>query len=68
MTTVEFLFCDWASSCGRKVRFSHAKHASMRIQKILQSGDGLNVDSLATYHCQFCAGFHVGHMRARGRV
>jgi ribosomal protein L32 len=55
--------CSWASSCGRKVRFSHATHARMRIRRIQDSGNGLSVDALAAYRCEFCGGFHIGHTR-----
>jgi hypothetical protein len=57
------VFCSWASSCGSKVRFSHAAHARMRIRHISRSGNGLAVDTLAAYRCQFCGGFHIGHAR-----
>ena len=54
-------YCRWASSCERKVRFSSASHARLRIRHILHSGDGLAVERLVPYRCEFCAGFHIGH-------
>jgi hypothetical protein len=60
-------YCRWASSCGRKIRFSHAAHARMRVRQIMDSGEGLAVDSLAAYRCQFCGGFHIGHARCNQR-
>lgn len=56
-------FCRWACSCGRKIRFSRAAHARMRIRHILHQGNGLAVDTLAAYRSQFCGGFHIGHAR-----
>ena len=60
-------FCRWASSCERKISFSRAAHARMRIRHIMHSGDGLAVDTLAAYRCQFCGGFHIGHARCNQR-
>jgi hypothetical protein len=56
-------FYRWASSCGRKIRFSRAAHARMRIRHILHSGNGLALDTLAANRCQFRGGFHIGHAR-----
>lgn len=56
-------FCRWTSSCKNKIRFSRAAHAKSRIRRILDSGNGLTVDALAAYRCQFCGGFHIGHIR-----
>ena len=56
-------FCLWDSGCRKKVRFSHATHACMRIRRIVRSGNGLGVESLAACRCQFCGGFHIGHAR-----
>jgi hypothetical protein len=67
MNTDELQYCHWDSSCKRKVRYGRARHARLCIQRILQSGDGLNAENLASYHCLYCAGFHVGHTRPRGR-
>ncbi len=61
MTAVDF--CRWDSSCGKKVRFSQAAHARMHIKRILRLGDGLSVEFLAAYRCQFCRGFHIGHAK-----
>jgi len=55
-------FCRWSSSCASKVRFSHAKHAQMRIRQISHSG-GFGVGRLVSYRCRFCSGFHIGHFR-----
>jgi hypothetical protein len=33
----------------------------------MHSGDGLAVDTLAAYRCQFCGGFHIGHARCNQR-
>jgi hypothetical protein len=57
-------FCHWDSGCRKKIRFSHAVHARVRIRHILRLGDGLAVGELATYRCQFCHGFHIGHARS----
>ena len=56
-------FCHWDSCCRKKVRFSHAAHARLRIQRLLRSGYGLAVDSLAAYRCEYCGGWHIGHER-----
>jgi len=64
----EFVFCRWDSSCGRKTRFSHAAHARMRIRRIVRSGQGLAVESLAAYRCQVCGGFHIGHAKCDLRI
>jgi len=61
-------FCCWDSGCRKKVRFSHAAHARMRIRRIVPSGNGLAVESLATYRCQFCGGFHIGHAKCDLRM
>lgn len=54
---------DWASSCGRKRRYSRAAHARMCIGRILKLGEGLGMETLNTYRCRFCGGFHIGHSR-----
>lgn len=56
-------FCRWASSCWKKIRFSHATHAKLRIESILHSVNSLDTEQLAVYRCQFCGGFHIGHHR-----
>jgi hypothetical protein len=61
MTEVDY--CKWDSSCGRKVRFSRAAHAQKRLRRILDSGIGFAVDTLAAYRCNFCLGFHIGNAR-----
>ena len=58
----EMDYCRWATSCERKVRFSHASHARLGIRHIANSGDGLAVERLVPYRCQFCSGFHIGHV------
>ncbi len=54
-------FCRFDSSCSRKVRFSHAAHAQARIKRIMGSGFAYAAESLASYKCNFCNGFHIGH-------
>lgn len=61
MTEVDY--CRWDSSCGRKIKFSRAAHAYRRLWRILHSGYGFAVDTLAAYRCLFCFGFHIGHAR-----
>lgn len=56
-------FYRWDTFRGRKIRFSHAAHARMRIRHILHSVNGLAVDSLAACRCKFCGGFHIGHSK-----
>jgi hypothetical protein len=61
MTEVDF--CLWDSGCRKKIRFSQAAHARTQIRRILRLGDGLAVEILAAYRCQFCRGFHIGHAK-----
>jgi hypothetical protein len=61
-------FCLWDSSCRKKVRYSHAADARMRIRRISRLGDGLGVEALATYRCRFCGGFHIGHTKCMRQV
>jgi hypothetical protein len=56
------VFNKWDSGCRGKVRYSKAKHAVGRIQRICRSACGVNVSSLA-YRCEFCGGFHFEHQR-----
>jgi len=63
MDNFELNYCHWASSCRRKIRFSHAHHAMLRIQCILQSATAVEATSLVSYQCSHCGGFHIGHKR-----
>jgi hypothetical protein len=57
-------FMAWDSGCGRKVRYSKARHAFQQIRRISRLSDRRAVDSLETYHCRFCGGWHFGHLRS----
>ena len=59
-------FWHLSSSCYGKKRFSHAAHAKVQMQKLLRSGKAVNADRLAIYHCDACAGYHIGHKRIEG--
>jgi hypothetical protein len=57
-------YCHWAASCGRKKRYRCANHARMCMSRILRQGNGIEMETLATYRCSFCGGFHMGHARS----
>jgi hypothetical protein len=61
-------FCRWDSGCMRKIRFSRAAHARIRIRRILRSGRVFDGDSLVPYRCRYCMGFHIGHARCNQQV
>ncbi len=61
MARLEYLFCNWASSCSAKTRYSKRDHAEAQISRLRRSDERRDNESLNPYKCQFCNGFHFGH-------
>lgn len=52
--------------CGNKVRYADRDSAAKtQINLLLKKG---RTEAIATYHCRFCAGWHVGHTPYRYTV
>jgi len=65
--SVREMFWAWDSGCRSKVRYSKARHATQRILQISQLSSRQGMDLLRTYHCRFCGGWHLGHLRSEAQ-
>lgn len=53
-------------SCDGKKRFGTHKEAQAHIDSMYKGK--LAITRLVSYQCTYCAGWHVGHSRFRGRT
>lgn len=54
----------WSNGCRMKERFTSKKHANGMVRVQVQRGIS-NPNTLNSYKCAFCHGWHIGNSRRR---